>query len=179
MCPVAGGAQQGARGASCASLASDDFADIALGNFQFDYIVVELLDENFVGGIDQRFRNQLNQHAHISRGLGHSMFLTVELKRLSNGEVVAALTKSPEATASLADGGTAEVVPFPFVPFRSRLPSVPSVGASPRRRQFRRRSRRRPEQGAWRTVCSLGPTFAPLWTPSTQRARASVRRWRD
>jgi hypothetical protein len=61
------------------------------------------------------------------------MFLTVELKRLSNREVVAALTKSPEAKASLAAGSTTEVVPFPFVPFRSRLPSVPSVGASPRR----------------------------------------------
>src|ERR1700726_4816273 len=46
---VTGGAQQGAQRAGGASLASDDFAYIALGDFQFDDVIVELLDENFVG----------------------------------------------------------------------------------------------------------------------------------
>ena len=69
--PDAGGAQQRAQGPGGAALASDNFADITLGDFEFDHAIVELLDENFVGGVDQRFRDQLNQSARICGGSGH------------------------------------------------------------------------------------------------------------
>src|SRR4029077_19194735 len=69
--PDAGGAQQRAQGPGGAALASDNLADITLGDFEFDHAIVELLDENFVGGVDQRFRDQLNQSARICGGSGH------------------------------------------------------------------------------------------------------------
>jgi len=78
--PVTGGAQQCAQGASRTSLAADDLAHVAFGDFEFDDIVVEFLDEDFVRGIDQRFRNQLNESAHISRGLSHNLLLMVKSK---------------------------------------------------------------------------------------------------
>ena len=47
---------------------------------EFDYVIVEFFDEDFVGSIDQRFRNELNESAHISSGLGHSQYaLAVEM----------------------------------------------------------------------------------------------------
>ena len=55
--------------------ASDDLAYIAFGDFQFDDVVVEFLDKDFVGGVDQRFRNQLNESAHISRRLSHKRLI--------------------------------------------------------------------------------------------------------
>jgi hypothetical protein len=73
--PVSGGTQQGAQGAGGASLASNDFAYIAFGDFQFDYVIVEFLDEDFFGRVDERFRNQLNESAHISRGLSHKRLI--------------------------------------------------------------------------------------------------------
>src|ERR1700693_41324 len=70
---VACGAQQCTQSASAAALASDDLAHVAFGDFQFDDVVIEHLDENFIGSVDQRFRDQLNEYAHISRGLSHNL----------------------------------------------------------------------------------------------------------
>jgi hypothetical protein len=68
---MASGTQQGAQCAGGAALAPDDLAYVAFGDFEFDDVIVELLDENFVGSIDQRLGDQLNESAHISRGLSH------------------------------------------------------------------------------------------------------------
>src|ERR1700689_1466194 len=150
---MTGGAQQGAQGAGGTSLASDDFAYVAFGDFEFDDVVVEFLDENFVRRVDQRLRNQFNQRAHISGGLSHSLH--------SHGESTA------EAKAP-SDG-------------RRRIAALKALRHPKARisKRPRRRSRRWPEPELWRTVCARAPTSVRLSTPSTRRDRASSRRWRD
>jgi hypothetical protein len=69
---VAGSAQQRAQSTGGAALAPDNFADVAFGDFQFDDAVVEQLDEDFVGRVDQRLGDAFDQDAHISSGLSHS-----------------------------------------------------------------------------------------------------------
>jgi len=71
-------AQQRAQRAGRAPLPSDDLAYFVFGDFQLDHVAIELLDENLAGGIDQRFRNQLNESSHISSRLGHKFAFTME-----------------------------------------------------------------------------------------------------
>src|SRR5215831_7382029 len=73
--PVSGSAQQSAQGTGSASLATDDFAHIILGDFQFDHAVVELLDEDLVRRVDQRLRDQLKERTNISGRLSHKFSL--------------------------------------------------------------------------------------------------------
>src|SRR5208283_1019034 len=47
--PHARRAQKGAQGAHVAPLPADDFAHVRFGNFQFDHVVVEMIDEDLVG----------------------------------------------------------------------------------------------------------------------------------
>ena len=62
---ITGGVEQRAQGASGASLASDHCANVALGDLELNYAIVEKFDENFLRHVDQRFRYALNQRANI------------------------------------------------------------------------------------------------------------------
>ena len=68
-------AQKRAQGADVASLAANNFAHVTFGDFQFDHVAIEMIDENLVGSIDDPLRNLLDESAHISGGFSHGVRL--------------------------------------------------------------------------------------------------------
>jgi len=69
--PHSGSAQKRAQGADIAALPSNHFAYVTLGDFKFDHVVVEMVDENLVGFIDDPLRNLLDERANVGRSFGH------------------------------------------------------------------------------------------------------------
>ena len=72
---MSGSAQKRPQCPRCSPLASDHFADVVLGDFQFDHPIVELLDEDLIRRVDQRLRDQLDERTNISGRLRHKFSL--------------------------------------------------------------------------------------------------------
>ena len=58
-CPHSGSAQKRAQGADVAALPSNNFAHVAFGDFQFDHVVIEMIDED----LDRERRRSTSQSA--------------------------------------------------------------------------------------------------------------------
>ena len=69
------GAQKRAQGTNIAPLPADDLTHVTFRDFQFDHVVVEMVNENLIGSVDHPFRNLLDESAHISSGFSHEIFL--------------------------------------------------------------------------------------------------------
>jgi hypothetical protein len=68
-------AQKSAQGTNVAPLAADDFTHVSFRDLQFDHIVIEMVDEDLVGSIDDPLRNLLDENANISGGFSHGIRL--------------------------------------------------------------------------------------------------------
>src|SRR5579864_7147662 len=89
--PMSRRAQQGPQRAGGSPLASDHFADVVLGDFQFDHAIVELLDEDLFRRVDQRLRDQLDERTNISGRFRHKFSLWKrDLNLRSRGRIYAA-----------------------------------------------------------------------------------------
>ena len=69
--PHSRSAQERTQGADVTSLPSNNLAHVAFSNFQFDHVVIEMIDEDFVGSIDHPLRNPLDETANISSRFRH------------------------------------------------------------------------------------------------------------
>ena len=67
-------AQKSAQGANIAPLPSDDFAHVTFRDFQFDHIIIEMINEDLIGSIDDPLRNLLDESADVSGGFSHEIF---------------------------------------------------------------------------------------------------------
>ena len=81
---MSGRVQQRSERAGGPSLAPDDLAHVSFSDFQFNHVIVELFDEDFIGRVDQLFRDQLDERTNISRRLSHKFSLW---KRDLNSEI--------------------------------------------------------------------------------------------
>jgi hypothetical protein len=61
------------QGSHIAPLPTYDFAHVGFGDFQFDDIVVEMINENFIGSIDHPLGNFLDEHADVCGSFGHGV----------------------------------------------------------------------------------------------------------
>jgi hypothetical protein len=67
-------AQERAQGTNVAPLPADDLTHVTFRDFQFDHVVVEMVNENLIGSVDDPLRNLLDESAHISSGFSHEIF---------------------------------------------------------------------------------------------------------
>jgi hypothetical protein len=70
-----GSAQKSAQGSNVAPLPPDDFPHVTFRDFQFDHVVIEMINEDLIGSVDDPLRNLLDQSAHISSGFSHEVCL--------------------------------------------------------------------------------------------------------
>jgi hypothetical protein len=63
------------QGSHIAPLPADDLAHVGFGDFQFDDIVIEMIDENFIGRIHHPLGNFLDEHADVCGYFGHGVGL--------------------------------------------------------------------------------------------------------
>src|SRR5580692_11455138 len=70
------GTDQGPQGSRHASLPADHFAEIVWRHGQFEYrgLAFDLFYRDFLGGINQRFRDLLDQRSHVYALLAHRTF---------------------------------------------------------------------------------------------------------
>ena len=78
--PHSRGAQQRAQGPHVAPLPANDFTHISLGDFQFDHVVIEMIDEDLIGSINDPLRNLLHESANICSSFSHGFSQWVQSK---------------------------------------------------------------------------------------------------
>jgi len=69
--PHSRGAEQGAQSAHIAALPPDDLAHVRFRDFQFDHVIIEMIDVNLIWCIDDPLGNFLEEGPNISVGFSH------------------------------------------------------------------------------------------------------------
>jgi hypothetical protein len=76
--PHSGSAKKRAQGSDVTALAANHFAYVSLGDFEFDHVVIEMLDENLIRLIDDPLCNLLDEQAYVRRSFRHGMGYATE-----------------------------------------------------------------------------------------------------
>jgi hypothetical protein len=83
--PHSSSAKQRTQGADVTPLPSNDLAHVPFGDFQFDHVVIEMIDEDLIGFVDNPLRNLLNEHANVGRCFSHEIDYATEAAGAATG----------------------------------------------------------------------------------------------
>jgi hypothetical protein len=79
------GAQQRAQRAHVASLATDDFPDFVFGDFQFNHVVIKMIDKDLIGSVDDPFRNLFDERANVWSAFRHGIAYATDAAGAATG----------------------------------------------------------------------------------------------